>query len=206
MKKKSDARPNILLLCPDEMKATAMGCYGNTVDTTPFLDKLAGESAKYDQCHTVHPKCVPSRASLITGQYPHVNGHRTLDLEVRSHEINMIRDLRNSGYTTALVGKNHTVDKETLELTFDYHERAGKLQNYKFDPDGSEPMPWETYYVGKSKMPVDDFGDYRETELARKWLREDRDTEKPFFLWLNWNAPHPPYSIPESYHGRSPVH
>lgn len=194
-------RPNILLMCPDEMKATAMGCYGNGVDTTPFMDSIARKGALYRQCHTVHPKCVPSRASLITGQYPHVNGHRTLDLEVRPHEINMIRDLRRNGYQTALVGKNHVVDKETMPLTFDFHERGGKLGNYRFDPDGSECMPWETYYVGEARLPLEDFGDYRETELAMRWLAEERDKERPFFLWLNWNAPHPPYSIPKPYHG-----
>lgn len=197
-----DSRPqNILILCPDEMKATAMSCYGNPVNTTPFLDQLARDGARFDQCHTVHPKCVPSRAAFTSAQYPHVNGHRTLDLEMRPYEINLIRHLKENGYNTALVGKNHTVDRDTLPGTFDYHERAGRLEHYQFDVEsGAETgIPFESYYVGEARIALEEFGDFRETECAKTWLKEGWDRNKPFFLWLNWNAPHPPYSVPSPY-------
>lgn len=193
--------PNILILCPDEMKASLLGCYGGAANPTPCLDRLARESVLFEQTHTVHPKCVPSRAAFLTGQYPHVNGHRTLALEVRPHEINLVQQLKGAGYETALLGKNHVVDAETLPFTFDFHRKAGGMGGMQMEASPPVRMPAESYYVGEAQIPLKSFGDYLETESAMEWLSSQRDKTRPFFLWLNWNAPHPPYSIPKPYYG-----
>ncbi|MBL4700650.1 MAG: sulfatase-like hydrolase/transferase, partial [Phycisphaeraceae bacterium] len=183
--------PNILLLCPDEMKASALGCYGQTQPTSPFLDQIAQRGAQFNQCHVVHTKCVPSRASLLTAQYPHVNGHRTLALEVRPHEINLIRQLKDHGYETALAGKNHTVDAQTMPQTFDHHLKGGGRGTM----EGDGQMPPGSYYVGQDDVPYESFKDTRQTDEAINWLNQ-RSDQKPFFMWLNWGSPHPPYSVP----------
>lgn len=190
---------NILLLCPDEMKASALSCYGQTHPTSPFIDWLSSQSTVFEQCHTVHPKCSPSRAALVTGQYPHVNGHRTLDLLVRSHEINLVKELRQAGYQTALMGKNHTADPETLAAMFDYHGHVGGKHTLE-NPD--HPAPPGSYLVGEQPEALEEFRDYRNTGDALRWIEEDRDPDKPFFMWVNWNSPHPPYGVPAPFHGR----
>lgn len=192
--------PNILLLCPDEMKASALGCYGQIQPTSPFIDSLAGRAVFFDQCHTVHPKCVPSRAALLTAQYPHVNGHRTLHLHVRPHEINLVRELRRAGYQTALVGKNHVVDQATLPETFDVWLRDNGARD--LETPASIPFPPGSYQVGLEPRPLADYIDADATTQALDWLKRGRDPAKPFFMWLNWNAPHPPYGVPAPYYGR----
>ncbi|MBK1875507.1 sulfatase-like hydrolase/transferase [Pelagicoccus mobilis] len=190
---------NILLLCPDEMKASALGCYGQSQPVSPFIDRMAEESLVFEQCHTVHPKCSPSRAALVTAQYPHVGGHRTLDLYVRHHELNLVTTLREAGYETALIGKNHTADPETFEAMFDYHVNDGGNQSLE---DKDRKMVPGSYFVGQDEEPLDNFRDHVNTDNALEWIGEKRDASKPFFLWLNWNSPHPPYTTPEPFYGK----
>lgn len=181
------------------MKATALGCYGQSLPVSPFIDRMAAESTVFEQCHTVHPKCSPSRAALVTGQYPHVNGHRTLDLLVRSHEINLVRQLKESGYETALIGKNHTADPETFAQMFDFHGRDDGTHTLE---NPAHPAPAGSFLVGQEPAPLEDFRDHRNTSKAMQWIGEDRDKAKPFFMWVNWNSPHPPYGVPAPYYGQ----
>lgn len=194
--------PNIILLCPDELKATALGFYGQKPAVSPFLDRLAASSAVFSQCHTVHPKCVPSRAALLTAQYPHVGGHRTLDLPVRPEEPNLLRELRQHGYQTALVGKNHVVEAAVVPDTFDYW--CGNGGRYTLEPpDGGARLPRGTYWVGEDPMPLDEWRDHVNTDNALRWMETERDPAKPFLLWLNWDSPHPPYKVPAPFYGRT---
>lgn len=194
--------PNFLFLCADELKAAALGCYGQRVPMTPCVDRLGAEGAVFTQCHTVHPKCVPSRSALLTGQYPHVGGHRTLQLHVRRHEINLLRVLRENGYETALFGKNHVVEPDTVADTFD-HWQADEGRATLEPPDGGERMPRGTYWVGEDPVPLTEWRDFVNTTNALEWVEHGRDVAKPFFLWVNWDSPHPPYKVPAPYYGRA---
>ncbi len=192
-------KPNIILLCPDEMRASALGCMGNPAGATPFLDDLARRSAKFDRCFTNHPKCTPSRCSLLTGQYPHVGGHRTLEMPVRAHEVNLVRTLKDAGYRTALVGKNHCVDELTMPLTFDIYQGKAPGADTNLDPADPPPMPVGTYYVGEENCTVQEHSDYLATTAAMKLVDRFAQDDAPFFLWLNWDHPHCPYRVPKPY-------
>lgn len=200
-----DTPPNIVLLCPDEMSARALGSDPRAYfsGSTPFLTRLSGNSAQFDQCHVVHTKCTPSRCSLLSGQYPHVNGHRTLEMHTRPHENNLVRSLRDSGYRTALVGKNHVVDDATMPTTFDdYLPETG---GFALEPADPPPMPIGSYFVGRDPVDHDQHVDVSSTTKAVEWLGERADTpDQPFFLWLNWVSPHPPYGTPDPYYGVTP--
>lgn len=196
------SRPNIILLCPDELKATALGLYGQSLPVSPVLDAIGAEGAVFDQCHTVHPKCVPSRAALLTAQYPHVGGHRTLHLLVRPEEPNLVRVLRDAGYETALFGKNHVVEDAVLPRTFDHWVRDTARSTLE-PPDGGRRMPVGTYWVGEDPVPLPEWRDFVNTGTAIDWIRTGRDAGKPFFLWLNWDSPHPPYKVPAPFFGRT---
>jgi arylsulfatase A-like enzyme len=192
--------PNILLLCPDELKASALGLYGLPLPVSPCLDRMAREGAVFTQCHTVHPKCVPSRAALITAQYPHVGGHRTLQLHVKRHEPNLVAELKSAGYQTALFGKNHVVESELVPTTFD-HWQKDTGRNTLEPVDGGARLPKGSYWVGQDPVPLDEWRDRINTTNALQWLEQGRDRAKPFFLWLNWDSPHPPYKAPAPYYG-----
>ena len=66
--------PNIVLFMTDQLRRDALGCYGNEICKTPNLDRLAAEGTQFDQAYTVSPVCSPSRASLMSGLYPHNHG------------------------------------------------------------------------------------------------------------------------------------
>ena len=66
--------PNIVLFMTDQLRRDALGCYGNKICKTPNLDRLAAEGTQFDQAYTVSPVCSPSRASLMSGLYPHNHG------------------------------------------------------------------------------------------------------------------------------------
>lgn len=193
-------QPNIILLCPDEMKASALGLYGQAQPVSPFIDKLGQKGFIFNQCHTVHPKCTPSRCSMITGSYPHERGHRTLDIHTTKEEPNFIRKLKESGYETALIGKNHVVDKEAMPLTFDYYKDGNGKQ--QFETSASD-MPPGSYWVGTDINGYEGFSDTKQTNEAFDWMENKRDSSKPFFLWINWGMPHPPYSVPAPFYGKT---
>lgn len=195
-------RPNLVLLCPDELKAAALGLYGGLAQTSPYLDRASRGAAVFTQCHTVHPKCVPSRAALLTAQYPHVGGHRTLQLHVRAGEPNLIRELRQHGYQTALVGKNHVVEPDILPETFDRWFPDGG-RNTLEPADGGMRLPRGTYWVGEDPVLLEEWRDRVNTRQALNWIERERDPARPFFLWLNWDSPHPPYKVPAPYYGRT---
>ena len=195
-------QPDIVLICADEMNAAALRAYGNRASPTPFLEQLAQRGVRFDQCHSVHTKCMPSRCALLTGQYPHVGGHRTLYAPTRPHEPNLVRRLREAGYTTALFGRNHVVDAETMRQTFDvYVERRGRRM---LEPTASAgaAVPPGTYYVGASTVPLDGHVDVTTTADACAWLGS-RPTDGPLFAWINLENPHPPYGVPPPYFGRT---
>ena len=101
------SKPNIILIMPDQQRADALGFMGDDVVITPHLDKLASEAMVADRCICNSPLCMPSRSSLASGQYVNVHGAWRngvlADREGPSH----IRNVRDAGYHTAVIGKTH---------------------------------------------------------------------------------------------------
>ena len=105
-------RPNVLILMCDQMQAARMGCAGDTVAHTPFLNSLAAEGVRFTHMISAHGQCVPSRASFITGLPPHECGV-VVNYGFYDHQnrLNPTRDrtlgqtFRDAGYRTAYFGK-----------------------------------------------------------------------------------------------------
>jgi arylsulfatase A-like enzyme len=70
-------RPNLLMFMPDRLRTDAVGAFGNPVVRTPNIDALAGRGTIFSNAFSQHSLCGPSRVSMFTGWYPHVQGHRT---------------------------------------------------------------------------------------------------------------------------------
>lgn len=78
-------RPNIIFIMADDHASKAIGCYGAGINHTPNIDRLATEGMKFNHCYVTNSICTPSRASILTGTYNHVNGVMTLDNHVSEH-------------------------------------------------------------------------------------------------------------------------
>jgi arylsulfatase A-like enzyme len=100
---------NILLITTDQQRADSLGVYGNTICSTPNLDRLAAEGTRFTACRCQNPYCQPSRATILTGTYPSTHGVTTVgvDLPPDMMERSLSTYLGAHGYHTALFGSGH---------------------------------------------------------------------------------------------------
>ncbi|MBN2314710.1 MAG: sulfatase-like hydrolase/transferase, partial [Sedimentisphaerales bacterium] len=181
-----DTRTNIILILADDMGFSDLGCYGGEIDT-PNLDKLAAEGLRFSQFYNC-AKCAPTRTSLLTGLY-----HQQTDIKESKNCVTIAEVLHRAGYTTLASGKWH-VGSTPLDRGFDrYFGMLGGACSY-FVPD-------ETFRLDRKPFKTDDKNFYTTnvfTDYAMKFLDEAAQKEKPFFLYLAYNAPHYPlHALPE---------
>jgi len=185
---------NILYIMSDDHAATAVGVYGSRLaklNPTPTLDRLAKEGVVFDHCYVTNSICVPSRACIITGQYSQTNGALDLDGYLPTEKNYLPQEMKKLGYQTALIGKWHlgaTPDFDYYKVMYE-HGGQGSYFNPRFITTGTpftkehdqKPEHYEQY-EGHSSDIV--------TDLTLKWLKEERDPNKPFFLMHQYKAPH----------------
>ena len=118
-------RPNVVVVVLEQCKASALSCYGNDHTATPNIDRVASQGVLFTNSFTTFPKCVPARCGMMTGRYPHVEGHRTLPgFQIRPGENNLPAELKKNGYTCVLAGKNNTVEKDSFDECFSFRLRS----------------------------------------------------------------------------------
>ena len=100
-------RPNIVLVLTDDHAAHAIGAYGSVVNATPRIDEIGDRGVRLERCYATNSLCTPSRASILTGTYSHVNGVTTLSTPIDAGQPTFVSQLRAAGYRTAVVGKWH---------------------------------------------------------------------------------------------------
>lgn len=134
-------RPNILLIVTDQQRWDALGANGNGDILTPNLDRLAAAGVNFDHCFVQNPVCMPSRASLLTGQYPGTLGITHMGVPVPPETITLPRLLRNAGYFSANIGKLHFLPHAN-------RDHRAIHPDYGFDQleIADEPGPYEDAY------------------------------------------------------------
>jgi arylsulfatase A-like enzyme len=200
--------PNIVFILADDLGWRELGSYGNRFNSTPNLDRLAREGVRFTNAYAAAPICSPTRAALMTGQYP---GHQPITNFLEKDDKNYLNPsyttinelLKNAGYHTGLIGKWH--------LTGDYGTGADKLglgrpqlhgwdeiiasetkyiadgdyfYPYFFMPDLSERTPEFT----KRRAEEPEYLTDRLNAEAVDFIRRNR--EQPFFLYLAHYAVH----------------
>lgn len=153
-------KPNFILLIADDISFDDLGCYGSLDARTPHIDALAKEGLRFTNAFLTSSSCSPSRASIITGRYPHNNGAASeLHRPIPWHLPSVTGILRDNGYHTALAGKDH--------MTWDPA------------PEGESALtePFDQKYSPKVKGNSGGHGN---------WLQAlaNCPKDKPFFLWL----------------------
>jgi len=197
-------RPNIVVFLTDDLGYGDLGCYGNPIIKTPNFDKFATEGVLLTDCHSGGTVCSPSRAALLTGRKPYRLGFYNIQggpIYLRSNELTIAELLKSNGYTTCFVGKWHlsVLEKKRVnqpgpgDQGFDYW--MGTTHNPFDGPANTKQFVRNGVPLGEVKgwfcdVIVDEAG---------KWLREKRDTTKPFFLYVASHEPHTPIEPPKEY-------
>ncbi len=187
-------KPNILYIMADDHAAHAIGAYGGRLaklDPTPTLDKLAREGMILDNCLCANAICTPSRVTILTGQYSHINGITGLGGNVPGEQQYLPLLMRDAGYQTAVVGKWHI---GTQPEAFDYYNvlhSQGKYHN-------PEMQERKTPQGREVTTPTEGYCSDIITDISLDWL-ENRDKSKPFFLMHHFKAPHKPWDNAERY-------
>ncbi|MGH2795506.1 MAG: sulfatase family protein, partial [Actinomycetota bacterium] len=136
-----DKRPNILLITTDQQRYDSLGCNGNRVCRTPAIDSLAATGTRYERAHVQNVLCMPSRATIITGQYPGTHGVWNNGVCLPRETPSVAHVLKDVGYATSHIGKMHF---ETTRDVFSEHLRArGELPTMTtriVDVDGEQVM------------------------------------------------------------------
>ncbi|QCX37415.1 arylsulfatase [Aureibaculum algae] len=209
-------RPNIILIMSDDMGYSDISPFGGEIDT-PNLTKLADEGLKFTQFYNTG-RCCPTRASLLTGCYPqeagvgHMTnppsnavGHNYGVLEYQGYlsknTVTIAEVLKASGYTTMMAGKWHlgyeNIDQWPMQRGFDnfYGIVPGAANLFK-------PVHPRGIVSGNEKIEITDPDFYTTdvfTDNAIQFINQSKNksADKPFFLYLAYNAPHWPIQAPQ---------
>lgn len=183
-------RPNILFIFSDDHAYQAISAYGDPrkLIDTPNIDRIAKEGVRFDRCLVPNSICGPSRASVLTGKYSHMNGfYNNTNSRFDGSQMTFPKLLQQAGYQTALIGKWHLVSDPT---GFDHwHILPG--QGIYYNP----PMIRDGQPVRHEGYTTDLIGDF-----SLEWLK-NRDKSKPFLLMCQHKAPHREWCPPLRYLG-----
>lgn len=220
---KSASQPNLIIILTDDQGYADVGFNGSTDIPTPHIDRIANEGVRFTHGYVSFPVCGPSRAGLITGRYQGRFGYRNnptlnpfdpvagLPLE----EENMAEVLGRVGYHSGIVGKWHLGTHPQFRPNV-----QGFDEFYGFVAGGHRYFPEDLVY--QTIEEVDQKGGWYSTKLRRneevvetdEYLTDElsneavdfiaRNHEKPFFLYVAYNAPHTPMQASQKYLDRFP--
>jgi arylsulfatase A-like enzyme len=183
---------------PDQLRADALGCFGNPLAHTPNIDALARRGTRFAEAYVNHPVCSPSRVNLMTGWYPHTRGHRTLTHLVQPHEPNLLRYLKEGGYHVAFAG--HRGDMFAPGVTEASTHFCGwttrpDRNEMSMGPQHPEHSPLYHAFVHGLRPTARNWLDFDEaaTRTAIEWL-ESRP-RGPWCLFLPMIFPHLPFEV-----------
>ena len=176
--------PNIIFILADDHASHAMSCYGSAINQTPHLDRIAHGGMRFDNCFCTNSICSPSRATMLTGTYNHINGVTTLTTHLDNGQLTFPKILQEQGYQTAIFGKWHLGQGPE-------HEPAG-FDDWAVLPGQGEYHNPEFIFKtpeGREQRHVQGYVTDIITDMSLDWLRQ-RDPERPFCLLVHHKAPH----------------
>ena len=179
----------------DDHTSQAWGIYGGVLEqyaVNKNIKRLAEEGVVLDNAFCTNSICVPSRASILTGQYSHINQVYNLTDALDPKRENVAKLIQKSGYQTALVGKWHLKDKPSGFDYFNILPGQGRYNN----PILKNKDNWE--FGNKGGKEYKGFSSDVIMEESLKWL-DKRDKKKPFMLMTHFKATHEPFDYPERF-------
>lgn len=182
-------KPNILLILADDLGYSDLGCYGGEI-RTPNLDTLAAGGVRFTQFYN-SARCCPSRASLLTGQYPHAAGFPHMSGSLPARCVTILEVLKAAGYRTFMAGKWHLGTPGPIARGFE--EFYGLLGGY-----GSFWNP-QLYVRLPKERPTRTHESFYATDAITDYALEfiAQTGAQPWFLYLAYTAPHFPLHAPK---------
>ncbi len=201
------AQPNIVIFYADDLGWGELGCQGFTKDIpTPHIDSLAKNGLRFTNGYVAATYCSPSRAGLMTGRYPTRFGHEfntvANTVGLRADQTTIATRLKTLGYATIAVGKWHLGNQpENRPTKRGFDEFYGTLNNTPF----FHPTNFIDSRISNDVREVTDDTFYTTDAFADRsldWLEKNKN--KPWFLYLPFNAQHAPLQAPKKYLERFP--
>ncbi|MBS2211380.1 sulfatase [Carboxylicivirga mesophila] len=202
-------RPNIIVILADDLGYNDVGYMGSDANATPNIDAIAANGIRFTDAYTTCPVCGPSRAGLLTGRYQNRFGfednpgpfRRTEETipGIPLRETTMGEYFKELGYNTALIGKWH---EENVPLR---NPSARGFDKFFGFIDGASG-----YYINDNSQgkllnglrPVESEDEYLTNAFGREaclFIERNADRNKPFLLYVPFNAPHGPFEVPDEY-------
>lgn len=200
------AKPNILFIMSDDHTSQAIGAYGGRLaplNPTPTIDRLAREGMRFENAFCTNSICTPSRATILTGQYGHINEVHDLHGRLPPAQQYLPIEMKRLGYETAMIGKWHLKEEPAA---FDYYNvlpgQGSYMNPVLYEKSEGTAAPEVEEPRGRSrfglKQEYDGHSSDVITDVTLRWLR-DRDDSKPFFLMHHFKAPHDMFTFAPRY-------
>ncbi len=189
-------RPNVLIILADDLGWSDIGCYGSEI-STPNIDALANDGLRFTQFYN-SARCSPSRASLLTGLNPHQVGVPVLATPLNDRCVTLAEVLKPAGYHAYMVGKWHLSEQSTpVDRGFEeFYGMLGGFNSYWQENPYYTRLPADhpkRVYPADGFYSTNVFGDY-----ALDFMNQGRESGKPWFLYLAFQAGHFPLGAPEN--------
>jgi len=193
-------RPNVLFFFSDQQRWDTVGCYGQPMDVTPNLDRMAAEGVRFERSFTCQPVCGPARACIQTGRYAEEVGAWRNGIALPRDATTIAHRMSDAGYDLAYIGKWHLASTKGLgDEDFNCRETAvppERRGGWNGHWVASDVLEFTSHgydgYMHDGEMKKREFKGYRVdcvTDFALDYLRT-RDRERPFFLFVSYIEPH----------------
>ena len=214
-------RPNVVFIIADDLTLNALSCYGNPVCKTPNIDRLAASGTRFTRAYCQATYCGPSRASFLSGYYPHatgVFGYVSGRAAIGPDRATWPQHFKDHGYHTARVskifhmgvpgdiekGSNGTDDPASWTERFNSPgpewKAPGEGETLEGNPDGKKPVVGgNTFVVVEANGDDLVHSDGKTAAKACELIRDRANAKEPFFLAVGFVRPHVPFVAPESY-------
>ncbi len=169
--------PNILFVFADDHASHAVGAYGSVINETPNIDRLANEGMLFENAFVTNSICAPSRATILTGQFGHLNGVPTNRDTLHATTLTFPKLLTEAGYQTVMIGKWHLKNPPDGFTHYEVLRGQGPYYN-------------PTLYSERDTVAYTGYTTDIITDRALTWLTQDRDPSKPFLMMYQHKAPH----------------
>ena len=218
-------RRNLVFICTDQQRTDTMAAYGNDWIETPNLNDLSSRSFTFENAYITQPVCSPARASIMTGLYPHSAGVIKNSNPHRANsnltpDVQTIGEMMSDDYLCAYFGKWHLGDDLSAQHGFErwlsvedahdsdypnYHRKEHRfrksdyfkyLESKGHEPEGDHEGHKSFTQHQRGFLPEEDTMATFLGDNAAEFIREQKDSDRPFILYVMMFEPHPPYNGP----------